>query len=584
MNETTARRPLGSQHLPDAAVPWIRRLARAWGGFGILAWMLWRIGEGVPAAGELGFAEASVEITLWTVAVVGYILAVIELEITGATITAAAGATLALWEAQFHDPAFSLAILAIFFGPAALYWLIWQRNKPAWEVASLGAALVVIVGGVTVAAMQINDALLGPTHPSSSASDPELENVEWVWSGGISTEHAEVRARVTPGAEARLAVSLSEDLSQPTWHEGRPASEEDRGLVRFEVDDLAAASTYHYAVEVNGELDSARRGEFSTFGEGSWSFSIAAGSCARVGSNGAVFDTIRKLEPDLFIEYGDLFYADISTNDRNLFRQYFDGVFAEPGPSSLYRSTATDYVWDDHDFGPNDANSTSNSRPAAQSVYREVVPHPPLVRDGQEAVYHAFTMGRARVIVTDTRSERSPQSDPDGPQKTMLGSDQLEWFLDELAAADERYPLIIWVNSVPWIAEKEAGADHWGGYDHERRTIADFIASEKIDGILMLAGDAHMVAIDNGTNSDYSSAGGAGFPVLHGAALDRPGTGKGGPYSEGSFPGSGQFSTVDVDDDGDDVRVTLTGRRWDGKEIVTYSYSLDGVEESRLQE
>ncbi len=581
---TTRRRPLGSHHIPDAALPWIRRLARLWGGFGILAWMLWRLGEGVPAVGEAGFAEASVEIGLWVLAVVGYILAVTELEIVGATVTAAAGASLALWEAQFHDPLFSLTILAVFFGPAALYWLIWQRHKPLWEVAALGAVLVTIVSGATVGAVRINDALLGPTHPSSSAPDVAAGDVEWVWAGGATTDHAEVRARVVPGTQTRLAVSRSSDMADPSWFDGRPASEDDRGLVRFDVDDLAPATTYHYAVEVDGELDTARRGRFATFGEGPWSFSIVAGSCARVGSNGAVFDTIRELEPDLFVEYGDLFYADISTNDRALFRDYFDGVFGEPGPATMYRSVVTDYVWDDHDYGPNDADSTSNSRPAAQTVYREVVPHPPLAREGQEPVHHAFTMGRARVIVTDTRSARSPDSDPDGPQKTMLGQDQLQWFLDELEAADDRYPLIIWVSSVPWIAEAEAGADHWGGFAHERRIIADFIAEQGIDGLLMLAGDAHMVAIDDGSNSDYSSSGGAGFPVLHGAALDRPGTEKGGPYSEGAFAGSGQFSTVEVEDDGEGMRITLSGRTWEDEDLVSYSFSVDGAEEAEAWE
>ena len=348
----------------------------------------------------------------------------------------------------------------------------------------------------------------------------------------------------------------------------------------FGAEGLDPATGYHYAVEVDGELDTTRTGTYATFHEGPWSFSLVTGSCARSGSNGAVFDTIRELNPDLFLMTGDLHYGDVATNDRQRFRELYDGVFAQPGPAALYRSVPTGYVWDDHDFGPNDADSTSNSRPAAQTVYREVVPSHPLERDGQQPIYRAFTMGRARVIVTDTRSARSPKSDPDGPGKTMLGADQLDWFLDELTTADERHPLIIWVNSVPWIAEASKGADHWGGYDHERRLIADFIADNDIDGLLMLAGDAHMVAADDGTNSDYSSSGGAAFPVLHGASLDRPGSDKGGPYSEGTFPGGGRFSTVEVDDDGTGMTVTIAGQTWDERELLSYTFTVDGEEEA----
>jgi hypothetical protein len=579
MTETAApKRPLGSHHVPDSAVPWIRRMARL-GGLGMLAWLGWRLSEGLPALGEEGFAEAAIEIALWFIAGIGFVLA-LEWEIQGATVMAAAGAGLALWSAQFHDPLYSFLVLFLFFGPASLYWLDWQRYKPLWEVFGLLAVLVTILVGSAIGAVRINDALLGPSHPGSAAPTLADSAVAWLWSGGLTTDHAEVRARVIDGATTRLAVSETADLSDPAWFDGLPASADDPGLVAFAADGLTPATTYHYGVEVDGSLDTARIGTFSTFDEGPWSFSLVAGSCARIGSNGAVFDTIRELDPDLFLMTGDLHYGDVATNDRQRFRDLYDGVFAQPGPAALYRSVPVDYVWDDHDFGPNDADSTSDSRPAAQTVYREVVPSHPLARDGQQPINRAFTMGRARIIVTDTRSARSPKEDPDGPDKTMLGADQLAWFMDELVAADETHPLIVWVNSVPWIAEASEGADHWGGYDHERRQIADFIAENEIDGLLMLAGDAHMVAADDGTNSDYSSSGGAGFPVLHGASLDRPGSDKGGPYSEGTFPGGGRFSTVDVEDDGTEITVTIGGRTWDDDELLSYTFSVDGEEEA----
>jgi hypothetical protein len=44
----------------------------------------------------------------------------------------------------------------------------------------------------------------------------------------------------------------------------------------------------------------------------------------------------------------------------------------------------------------------------------------------------------------------------------------------------------------------------------------------------MISGDAHMVAIDDGTNSDYADGGGGGFPVFHAGALDRSSSVKGG--------------------------------------------------------
>jgi len=95
------------------------------------------------------------------------------------------------------------------------------------------------------------------------------------------------------------------------------------------------------------------------------------------------------------------------------------------------------------------------------------------------------------------------------------------------------------VNPVPWISS-EVDSDNWGAFPEEREELADFIASNDLAGSLaMVSGDAHMVAIDDGSNSGYSSLGPAGFPVLHAAALDRPGSEKGGPYSHGAYPGGG---------------------------------------------
>jgi hypothetical protein len=132
------------------------------------------------------------------------------------------------------------------------------------------------------------------------------------------------------------------------------------------------------------------------------------------------------------------------------------------------------------------------------------------------------------------------------------------------------------VSQVPWVAALEVGADHWGGYTHERQQIADFIAANNVNNLLMVAGDAHMVAIDDGANTDYSAAGNASFPLLQAAALDRPGGVKGGPYSEGAFPGGGQFGLIDViDEGGPTIEIHLSGINWSGETRVDYSFTVE---------
>jgi hypothetical protein len=180
-----------------------------------------------------------------------------------------------------------------------------------------------------------------------------------------------------------------------------------------------------------------------------------------------------------------------------------------------------------------------------------------------------------RFILTDSRSERSPKSAPDDQDKTMLGAAQWRWLLDEFDAAAAAGQAVVLVTSVPWNGVAQAGADDWAGYTAERQRLADAITGAGLaDQVLMIAGDAHMLAIDDGTNTDFSSSTSGGFPLMHAGAFDRQGSFKAGPYSEGSHPGSGQFALATVDDDGDDITVTLSGRDFTGAELVGYRFTV----------
>ena len=124
-----------------------------------------------------------------------------------------------------------------------------------------------------------------------------------------------------------------------------------------------------------------------------------------------------------------------------------------------------------------------------------------------------------------------------------------------------------------------AADDDWSAYPDERRAIADALAEAGVKNLIMVAGDAHMVAIDDGTGSGYSSAGEPGFPILHAGALDRRGSVKGGPYSHGTFPGGGQYGIVEIGDDGGDtIEVGLRGYTWDRDLLVSLDLSFPVAE------
>jgi len=332
---------------------------------------------------------------------------------------------------------------------------------------------------------------------------------------------------------------------------------------------------YTYAIEVDSIVDTMNMGRFRTPVAGPFSFTIAFSACADTGSNHAIFDTIRRHQPLLYLNTGDLHYEDISTNDRERFRQAYERVLAQPRQATLYRLVPIAYMWDDHDYGPNDSDATAPGRTAARLTYQEYVPHYPLAAgSGDVAIYQAFTIGRVRFIMTDTRSERSPKSMPDTAAKTMLGTAQKAWFKQQLLDANGVYPVIVWVCASPWLADLPgSGDDNWAGYATERRELTDFIETAGIQGLIMLSGDVHMLAIDDGRNNRYGASGERGFPIMQAAPLDRSNSSSlpDNIYSEGQFPGHQQFGLMSVEDDGGEiVRVRWSGRNANDEELVRH--------------
>ncbi len=549
-----------------------RTVAWSWLVIAVVAFLAAATRGGIPTSPTPSDWQTLTQLGLLGITAVGGGLA-IRWRGVGAALISIAAVGLGILASVEHHPFLALLVALTFYVPGLLFWLDWQRTKPLWEVAVLAVATgaTLIAGGQQ--AFTTYDSYFGPVQPQSAVPIVAVDRVEWIWSGGTTASSVTVKAQLTgTAASAWLLVDDSAGLDDPF---AVPAAPTDDRVVSFAVDGLTADTAYWYAVEVDGVVDRARTGRFRTFPIGPASFTFALGSCIATGSNGAVFDAIRESDPLFFFIGGDFFYESIAVDDPAQFLAAFERNLTSPAQSTLYQSVPIAYVWDDHDYGGNDADGTSASRTAAASVYRHVVPHYPLVSSEPVPIYQAFTVGRVRFIVTDTRSSRSPASAPDSVDKTMLGEAQKAWFKQQLVAANGHYPVIVWFNGIPWIEDEDPNADGWGAYATERREIADFIAAQQIRGLVMLSGDAHMLAIDDGTNSDYSTLGYPGFPVMHAGALDRHGSTKGGPYSEGSYPGGGRFGLISIEDTGgSSIAITMSGRNWKGEEIVAYRFSI----------
>jgi phosphodiesterase/alkaline phosphatase D-like protein len=385
--------------------------------------------------------------------------------------------------------------------------------------------------------------------------------VDWVWSGACTADGVTIKAHARPGAMILLVASPL-DTAAVSSTVTRAAVADANGVATFVLGDLEERTRYGYSVSTEGTA--ALEGTFRTFSNRALSFRAVFASCAGSGSRSAVFTQMRAQQPDLFFHMGDMHYRNIARNLPALYARAYQDVLTSPTQSQLYRNVPIAYMWDDHDYGPDNSDGTSPSREAALASYRVFVPHYPMDARSESTIHQAFTIGRVRVIMTDTRSARSSPR-VGAAERTMLGERQLAWLLEELEDAADA-PLVLWVNTIPWITKRNEATDEgWAPYDVERRTIADAIVRLRLsDRLVMLSGDAHMLAIDDGTNSEYSlnaSQGSKGFVVAHAAPMDRWPRIKGGNYSHGQVAANGQYGVLDVVDEGERVQVTIQGWR-----------------------
>jgi len=456
--------------------------------------------------------------------------------------------------------------------------------------------------------------------------------------GGVTPDSGEIKAKLArDGLSARLVLSKSPSLTRRI-HTGRAVSRTNNyNIVEFPLNGLEPDTKYHYALEIDGRLERAKAGSFRTLPKpGPASFKFAFASCARTGSTSDVFDRIRENEPLFFLHMGDFQYLDIRTNSRARFRAAYDSVLASPQQAEMYRNVPLVYVWDDHDFGGNNSNRRSPTHEAARLTYEEFLPHHPLVFGQDGPISQSFSVGRVKFIMTDLRSDRDSVTNKDDANKTLMGDKQKAWFKKELLEANGKFPLIVWMSSVPWIGQdgtnvyrnvrtnefgyihhtnlvgrtnKESrrglasrtnetsvsstnlaragrgrtnapprtDQDHWSVFSTERREIADFIKANGIRGVCLIHGDSHMLAADDGSNTDYATGGGAPIPVMCGGPLDQDPSLKGGPYSQGVYKvskGESGFGLMMVDDRGDRIDVTYSGRNNRNDEKISLKFSV----------
>ena len=264
----------------------------------------------------------------------------------------------------------------------------------------------------------------------------------------------------------------------------------------FHFSGLLPDTRYEYFLELNGT--EIKTGHVHTLKPpGTSDFSFVAGSCALLpestledaqpGVTATTYLSTAKSGADFMIWLGDNLYF------RNGDWKSYDAMFARyvrmrslPPLNHLLETMPQYAIWDDHDFGYDNANSTIPSKDWALQLFKQFWANPAYGKPDLPGVFYSFQYQDAEFFLLDDRYyKRLNDQQSDG---TLLGNQQWEWLTKQLQQSTATFKFIIC--GVQMLIENSS-AEGLKEFPNEREQFLDMLQQNKIKGVILISGDRH---------------------------------------------------------------------------------------------
>ena len=340
----------------------------------------------------------------------------------------------------------------------------------------------------------------------SSTAQSSKEIISGPMLGQVELRTARIWVEVKPGSNVELyywkkgnmaaARKLSETTNTKSWF----------APIVFTLVALEMNTTYEYQV-VTGKATlkpSKADGQFTTkdlwqYRKPAPDFSFLAGSCFYVnepiydrpqpyGRDSSIFlpmarekaafmlwlgDNWYTREPDFFDDWG-LWYR--ASHDRSL-----------PILQNFLKSMSHYATWDDHDYGPNNADRSYHLKETSRKVFTSYWANPSYGEDGQ-GIYTKISYGDVDLFLLDDRTFRSADfmdamiDGKPNPEKRMFGEKQMTWLKNSLINSYAPFKIVVAGSQVLNVASTQ---DCLKDYPVEFEELLAFLETEKISGVVI---------------------------------------------------------------------------------------------------
>lgn len=329
--------------------------------------------------------------------------------------------------------------------------------------------------------------------------------------GGVTDTTAAIWVRTTEAARVQILYSADAALNNPQVSEITTTKTESDFTTIVKISNLAPQQTYFYNVLVD-EVPQLRAPypQFQTFAppgtDAPFHFVKLTDfrTISLINQDVDTFASAARENPAFVIIGGDFDHRNPNTLEekRAMFRELYTPAHGMEGFVNLIlKKFALVHFWDDHDFGANNADKFYPLKEISLQVLQEYFPLYPITPHGD---WQSFSYGNADFFILDSRAQRDPHFLPKNPRASMLDGNNLgdagqrAWLLNGLKNSRAKWKFI--VSPVIFNPTTKVN-DGWAAYPNERKMILDFIRDNKIANVIILSGDLHAGAIDDGTHS-----------------------------------------------------------------------------------
>ncbi|QCU73862.1 alkaline phosphatase D family protein [Pseudoalteromonas distincta] len=320
---------------------------------------------------------------------------------------------------------------------------------------------------------------------------------------------------------------------------------------------------------------------------------ILFGSCGHQDKNIPIFNAINKEQGDLFIFLGDNIYGD--TNDMDVLADKYQRLGAKPGFKTLKAQTPIIAMWDDHDYGQNDAGKEYPHKEQSRQIMLNFWGEPAnsARRTRSDGIYTSYMYGEneqtIQVIMPDLRWNRDalnhvgeleyytkrklnnqgPYSPSEVKGASMLGEAQWQWLEQEL----KKPAAIKLIASSLQLLPDFTGWESWANFPEDRNRLFALIKKHKVNGVVIISGDTHWGEISKyQQNLDYPL-----IEMTSSGLTEKWKDVSPNKHRVGNFTHNVNYGDLSIDWQQTDPTISLKLKGIDGQVIMQSDFSLSSI-------